>query len=345
MIKESPTHTSRRRPDTRFWQPAAWVALLIWIAISLVALWLIERYGLPFQARRPSEAGMMPNQSLLGMQFQAIYLLLLIGVAWFLTRHRQAPEIAARAPEYAQTVREVVLLVGYGVLAQLVGRWLGLALGWHPIGLHLSGTLYGLFDRVSPAEAWGWAFYNFIVYACLPYLYFRWRGYSNTALSLHSANPRADLWLIVIILAIEATVELSVNGALLGLSTRQLLLGMPLAFVVNFIGTVLPILIYLICLLLPRFLKLTGSLISTVVLVGLVYALLHTFDAWTLYTSPAAGTLSFIFVLLEYFPPGMVKAVLTLRTGNAWVHVWAFHAIAPHVTGDTPMFIKIFGIK
>lgn len=345
MIKESPTPTAQHRLSSLLRQPVAWGALLVWIAISVGAMWLIARYGLPFQARRPSETSMPPNQSLLGMQFQAVYLLLLIGIAWFLTRHRQPPDLAARAPERTQTLREVALLVGYGILAQLVGRWLGLALGWHPIGLHLSGTLYGLFDPVSTTEVWGWAFYNLIVYACLPYLYFRWRGYSNTALSLHSANPRADLWLIVIILAIEATVELSVNGALLGLSTRQLLLGMPLAFAVNFIGTVLPIMIYLICLLLPRFLKLTGSLVSTVVLVGLVYALLHTFDAWTLYTSPVSGTLSFIFVLLEYFPPGMVKAVLTLRTGNAWVHAWAFHAIAPHVTGDTPMFVKIFGIK
>jgi hypothetical protein len=26
--------------------------------------------------------------------------------------------------------------------------------------------------------------------------------------------------------------------------------------------------------------------------------------------------------------PGMIKTVLTLRTGNAWVHVWAYHALA-----------------
>ena len=43
--------------------------------------------------------------------------------------------------------------------------------------------------------------------------------------------------------------------------------------------------------------------------------------------------------------PGMVKAVMTLRTGNAWVHLWAYHAIAPHVIIDTPLIVAIFGIS
>jgi hypothetical protein len=38
----------------------------------------------------------------------------------------------------------------------------------------------------------------------------------------------------------------------------------------------------------------------------------------------------------------MIKTVLTLRTGNAWVHVWAYHAIAPHALADTPNIVKIF---
>jgi hypothetical protein len=32
-------------------------------------------------------------------------------------------------------------------------------------------------------------------------------------------------------------------------------------------------------------------------------------------------------LLFQYFGPGMVKSVLTLRTGNAWVHAIAYHTI------------------
>jgi hypothetical protein len=49
-------------------------------------------------------------------------------------------------------------------------------------------------------------------------------------------------------------------------------------------------------------------------------------------------------VFIQYFGPGMVKSVLTLRTGNAWVHVWAYHAIDPHVLIDTPTVVEIFQI-
>jgi hypothetical protein len=40
----------------------------------------------------------------------------------------------------------------------------------------------------------------------------------------------------------------------------------------------------------------------------------------------------------------MVKSVLTLRTGNAWVHVCAYHAIAPDAWLDTPLIVQVLGI-
>jgi hypothetical protein len=41
----------------------------------------------------------------------------------------------------------------------------------------------------------------------------------------------------------------------------------------------------------------------------------------------------------------MIKSFLTLRTGSAWAHVWAYHAIAPHVTVDTPNLVNVFGFR
>ncbi len=57
------------------------------------------------------------------------------------------------------------------------------------------------------------------------------------------------------------------------------------------------------------------------------------------------GILTLIFVFLQFSFPGLIKSFLTSRTGNAWVHLWAYHAIAPHVTVDTPHIVRVFGIK
>lgn len=67
-------------------------------------------------------------------------------------------------------------------------------------------------------------------------------------------------------------------------------------------------------------------------------------DAWAVFGSPRRAGVSLAFLLLTYFGPGMVKTWLTVRTGNAWVHVWAYHALAPHTLTDTPLIVHIFGI-
>jgi hypothetical protein len=71
---------------------------------------------------------------------------------------------------------------------------------------------------------------------------------------------------------------------------------------------------------------------------GLTYASMHIVEGWSAFDSPRNTVLSLIFVLLGYFGPGMFKSVLTLRTGNAWVHAIGYHSIAPardcrHTTG------------
>ena len=103
--------------------------------------------------------------------------------------------------------------------------------------------------------------------------------------------------------------------------------------------------VFIYCVLAPRFLRLTGSVATTTILGGLTYAAMHFWDAWMVFSSPRDALLSVIFLLLLYVPPGMVKTTLTLRTGNAWVHVWAYHALVPHTLLDTPHINHIFGIK
>jgi hypothetical protein len=75
------------------------------------------------------------------------------------------------------------------------------------------------------------------------------------------------------------------------------------------------------------------------------YPTSHIFEAWTQYGSVAQGVSSLMLVYLTFFPAGLMKSFLTVRTGNAWVHVWAYHAISPHVTIDTRLVVHDFNIK
>jgi hypothetical protein len=72
---------------------------------------------------------------------------------------------------------------------------------------------------------------------------------------------------------------------------------------------------------------------------------MHVFESWTRYDSLVHSVVSIIVVFLIFFPPGLMKSFLTLRTGNAWVHVWGFHAISPHVTVDTRLLVQDFDIQ
>ncbi|MFG3417587.1 hypothetical protein [Micromonospora sp. NPDC048063] len=270
----------------------------------------------------------------------AVEVVVLAAIVWLLTR-RAAVDVAARAPTTPTARRELLGLMGYGLMAQLLGAALGHALGWHAISFHLAGTLIGGEDHLGPAEVLGWAAYNATVYAALPYLWFR-RRYDTTALCLRSANRRRDLTVIGVVLAIESVTQLlGLSSAILTLTAGQVASGVPLTFVLYLLGTGLPTLVFVQALVVPRLARLTGR-VGAVALGGLTYAALHLGDAWTSYASAEDTAASIGLVLLVYTLPGMFKAFLTVRTGNAWVHLWAYHAIAPHTLIDTPLVVRVF---
>ena len=59
--------------------------------------------------------------------------------------------------------------------------------------------------------------------------------------------------------------------------------------------------IFIYSILLPRYLKLTGSRSTTVLLGALSYAALHVFEYWTVYDSVPHATLSVIFAVTTFF--------------------------------------------
>jgi hypothetical protein len=315
--------------------------IALWIC-GIAAALLLAHGSLPFD--RPAVAKLPFAALIAGPTVALIEVFVLMVTTFLVTAKRVIPDIAARAPERSVALRETLLVVAYAALGQAGGWIVGPALGFRPFSFHLAGSMFGGAMTTRPAEVWMWASYNFIVFALLPYLYFR-RRYTSTQLSLRSTDRRNDILLILIVLVIESAVELSVfDKNIFGLTLRQQLMGAPLSFVIFFIGTVLPTMVLIYSILLPRYLKLTGSTISTVLLGGLTYAAMHLVEGWSVFDSSRTTALSLIFVLFQYFGPGMIKSVLTLRTGNAWVHAIGYHAIAPHVLVDTPLVVEIFGI-
>lgn len=299
--------------------------------------------GLPFQ--RPAVAG-LSFAFQLGVAFlQLGFAVFLVGVTYLVTRRRLVPDIALRSPARSLALAETMGMVAYAAGAQALGYLIGVVTGGYPISLHLPGTIYGFYGTVKTSEVFLWAVYNFAVYAAIPYLYFRRQGYTNEQLNLKSNNRRADLLLIGVILALQGTFDLVLSPGIFSLDARQLLIGAPAAFFIYFFGTSLPIMVFIYAILMPRYLRLTGSVAATVILGGLSYAAVHIFDSWAVFNSLPNAFLSLAFVTLQYFGPGMVKSFLTIRTANAWVHVWAYHAISPHVTIDTTNIVRIFGIR
>ncbi|WP_336207142.1 hypothetical protein [Nonomuraea sp. LPB2021202275-12-8] len=332
----------RRGPAALIRNRSVQLAAAGWLGCNMVVL-AVAGDELPFDW--PAAATQTPAGRLMDANLALAEVLLLTMLTLWLTRKRTLPNQADRAPERSAAARETLLLLLYGAGALGLGFLLGRLAGWHPFGLHLAGSIYGTHEHVSPAESIAWAAYNLLVYAVIPLLFFR-RRYSAEALNLRSSDRRADTVLIGVILLAESLVQITVLAPRTSeLTPGQLLLGLPLTFMLYFAGAVLPAMIFIYAILVPRFLRLTGSPATTVILGGLTYTALHIWDAWTVFTSPGNTVLSVVFLLLTYFAPGMFKTVLTVRTGNAWVHVWGYHALAPHTLIDAPHVVHVFHIK
>lgn len=325
-----PTNTGR----VRFGRAVPAFAAATVLAFAIAAM--LGADGLPFHRPAVGTHELLPN--LMTQLMQIVFALFLVAVALWLTRGRPAVDFASRTPELAVAKREMAGLLAYGAAAFVVGSLLG-------IGSHLHGSVFGPTHETTPREVLIWAAYNFVFFAAVPYLHFRRRGYDHQAMGLKSANVRHDVLVIVLILLIESIAELATFPGLFSLSARQLLIGAPLTLFLHLLGTGIPVMIFIYSLLFPRYLKVTGSPTTAAILGALTYAGLHLFEYWTVYDSLSHTVLSVAFVFLQFAFPGLIKSVLTLRTGNAWVHLWAYHAIAPHVTVDTVLIVQVFGIS
>jgi hypothetical protein len=162
-----------------------------------------------------------------------------------------------------------------------VGGWIvGPALGYRPFSFHLAGSMVGCSTPPTPCEALVWASYNFMIFAAVPYLYFR-RTYSSRDLSLVSVDKSNDWRVILTVLVIESGVQILAMPGIFKMTLPAFLRSAPLAFILFFFGTVLPTMILIYAIILPRYLRLTRSPALTVILGGLTYALMHLVEGWS----------------------------------------------------------------
>lgn len=328
------------QPRIRFDLLVIGAGVLGWLGLNLIVLKLANGV-LPFD--RPGEAGMSFNLQVAIPTIGLVEQLALMGLVWGLTRRRNAFDMAARAPEAAGAWRETAAVLAYGMLGQIGGWIIGPAFGYRPFSFHLAGSMVGCSSLPTPKEALLWAAYNFVVFAAVPYLWFR-QTYSNFDLNLVSTDRRNDWTVIATVLVVESAVQLVAMPGVFKMTPAAFLLAAPIAFLVFLFGTVLPTMVLIYAILLPRYLRLTGSAALTVILGGLTYALMHLVEGWSSFRTAHDLLLSVVFVFVSYTGPGMFKSFVTLRTGNAWVHALGYHAIAPHVIVDAPMIAKVFRI-
>ena len=311
-------------------QRALYVAILLWLLLCGVGL-LISRHT-------PSYRGLVTGSS-----EYLVLVVLVFGLVVLLTRKRPVIDLAQRAPESSIARRETLAMWAYAAVVMVAGRLIGKHLFGEGIALHLNGSLVGATRVQSPIEVYTWAAYNGILLALIPYVVFRMRGYSNEQLNLNSANLKSDLLVIMVVLAFSVGMDMR-GPNIFQLTRHQQLVGGLMSFCLHLFGTDLPIMIVIYSVLMPRYFKLFSPM--TAYLLGAVsYPTIHIFESGTRYDSIGAAAMSLTFVYLLLIPAGLKKSFLTWRTGNAWVHVWAYHAISPHVTVDTRLIVSDFGIK
>lgn len=316
------------------------VGLLVWALISLGALWLCHG-TMPLQiGPRPVN----PRAQVIFSSIALVFLVLEAGLVSLITRRRPWPDLAERAPERGVALRETILLWIYGGVVLLAGRFIGIHYFGEAIAMHLNGSLVGATRVQSPNEVYTWAAYNGILLGLIPYVVFRLRGYSNQQLNLKSANLKNDVIVIFVVLAIGCLLDLTLGPNITKLTHHQQIVGGLLTFVVHMFGTDLPIMIFIYSILVPRYARLVSP-VTAFLLGAASYPAMHVFESWTRYDSLSHSVLSVIVVFLFFFPPGVMKSFLTVRTGNAWVHMWGFHAVSPHVTVDTRLIVRDFDIR
>ncbi|MEM7322474.1 MAG: hypothetical protein AAF531_05250 [Actinomycetota bacterium] len=270
------------------------------------------------------------SEDLLEQLTRAPVFLILTWIIFEITRRRPLPDYGSRSPDAANATFELLAIAGYTLAAMVVLGFFGIT--YHP-------------QENDPSLSQGdlvlWAAVNPIVYALIPYLWLRSRGNSATDLGLRGNRWRLDWKLLAVVGGIDMILAI-IFSDYLELELGQMALATPLTFVLFGLGAGIPVVLLTQAVVAPRVYAITGSHLSAGAASVIAYALFSSTDRGLLYDSAGHAVLSFLFITVANFGPGLVKAMLTVRTGNAWLHFLAYHVVSFHIWADAPLVARIF---
>ena len=298
--------------------------LVLFLAAWAASWWVLLRAGeAPLHGAPPD-----PARFLTGELIAAALVLLL----WPLTRGLPGGAELAR-PSVRRPAAEALGLVGYLLLVVGVGQALGLRTHLASVGLH--AATHEVYQQHTAATVLAWCAWYGILGAAVPYAWFRFaRGASHRELLLGFPRPLR----LVPYALVTAAMGIS---AFAGPDFFRLPVGAHLLAVAVFaVGTFLPVMLLTQSLIVPRLALATGSTATAAVLGGLVYGLYHAGEFFMSWTTPQAALLSACWTFQFAFF-GFLKALTTLRTGSAWVHIFNTHA--PHLA-EAPAVARVFGL-
>ena len=254
---------------------------------------------------------------------------LVVGVGLLLAR--RIPPVDAASLPIRRPSLELAVAIGY-LVAMLAGaRALGLRTHIAAVGLNHSTE--HVWHQQTPRSVILWAAYFFIAGVVVPLIVLRWRGYDSATNLLRF--PRGVRWIAYCLIA----GAISLGGFV---SPRYLALPIEahaLALVIFSLGTFLPVMVLIQAVIVPRLALVTRSTATAAILGGLAYGVYHsgeffmdwTRDTWLL---SAAWLMQFAFF-------GVLKALTTLHTRSAWIHIFSTHL--PHLA-EAPALADVFGV-
>ncbi len=224
---------------------------------------------------------------------------------------------------------ETIGLLLYLGLVIVLGARMGLRAHVASVGLS-PGTLHA-WSQQTFASLLLWAGYFFIAGVVAPLLFFVMvRRYSLRSLLLSFPEPKK--WIPYAAITAMLSASAFVKPEFFQLPLR----GHGLALLLFSLGTFLPVMVLTQSLLAPRLAILARSWVSGSVLAGLVYGLYHSGEFYFAWSTSTQAMVSLAWMLqFAYF--GVLKAVTTLRTGSAWIHIFNTHM--PHLA-EAPEVVR-----